>query len=70
MKKMPFFGMLALLALSGIFASCEGSECIRCTKILSDDESYEFCSTSRDERMEFQVDYIRQGFNCEQIEQP
>jgi len=68
MKKVPLLAYLAGIVLTPLMLSCEGSECVRCTKILSE-ESYEFCSTSRDERMDFQVDYIRQGFNCEHFEE-
>jgi hypothetical protein len=69
MHRFKFFlvGFSMVMAFP-FLSSCDGEECIRCTATLDKSQVQEFCSTDRNERMTFQVDWIRQDYNCEQIE--
>lgn len=49
-----------------VMSSCDGEKCIKCTEINGTDEQ-EFCSKSIEERNDFQVNWIHEGYNCEQV---
>lgn len=66
MKKI-FFAAFSLVAVV-ILSSCDSEKCIRCTQISGGD-SKEFCSRSIEERNDFQVEWIHQGYNCEEVQE-
>lgn len=64
MKKFLF----AILPIFSIFllTSCDGEKCIKCTEINGTAEQ-NLCSTSIEERNDFQVTWIHAGYNCEEV---
>jgi hypothetical protein len=59
--------ILALGVLLFSLSSCEEEICIHCFPIGENHESpnmVEFCSTDRNARMDFQVQYIDKSYNC------
>lgn len=65
MKK-AIFSILAIGTLV-VLSSCDGKKCIRCTEIGGTGEKT-FCSTSIEDRNDFQVEWIHQGYNCEEYQ--
>lgn len=61
MKKLGLFATgLFLLTI----VSCKENICVKCTKITDGTDPQELCSRDRDERQDFQTDWIKAGYNC------
>lgn len=56
-------GVIALLAAT--LTGCEKEVCLSCTPI-GGGQDVSLCSTDANERLEWQVNRIREGYNCTQ----
>lgn len=66
MKKIRLTVLAGIFGLSGaVLTGCEKEVCLSCTPIGGGDAET-LCSSDANERMEWQVDKIRSGYNCEQ----
>lgn len=70
MKQIKTVLVIVVMAIS--LSSCEEEVCIRCFPVgesRDSQNSVEFCSTERNARMDFQVQYIDKSYNCIESEE-
>jgi hypothetical protein len=48
-------------------SSCSGEVCVKCIKYDYSD-TVDFCSSEKSERNDFMVEWIRQDYNCKEVE--
>lgn len=66
MKKVGLFATaLVMMAM----VSCKENICIECKKIIDDGTKEELCSRDRAERQTFQTNWIKEGYNCQTVEE-
>jgi hypothetical protein len=59
--------IIALFGTVGFMSSCSGEVCVKCIKYDYSD-TVDFCSSEKSERNDFMVEWIRQDYNCKEVE--
>ncbi|MCX7743229.1 MAG: hypothetical protein N2167_01555 [Flavobacteriales bacterium] len=65
MKRILF--AIAIIGAVGTLSSCETEVCVKCIKYDYSD-TVDFCSSAKSERNDFIVEWIRQDYNCKEVE--